>query len=333
MAFRSLKNYQPNIKKIDPRVDGTYAVNSNYCVMAISPYPTIKQTIEKGLISTLRLIGLINSYAINEAIAVAQFHEIGNKKNIVIPGKFRGSMQLSSNMFESINLLGSIAETMLDGFNEKYKNLFKGAHGKYIDFSDEILFKPVLNEVYFNDEKKEGSLYEDVTMAQGLELAEYYGIKDEYLDEGAGEASSIPDTSNKGAILLSIDDVRVRVKFGLCFIMFQKETRIPEDSLAWGYNDQFKAPSSGNVVESLSEIGIVLPEKVELNPINYKILAGQFYENCTLVNYSRNVDTSPVGGNISESVSIIYNGTERLKRNMTPVTEAKMMTSSPAAQT
>ena len=323
MAFRRLQDFNPVSMGIEPRVDSEYAINSNYCVLGASSYPTLKETIENGFSSNIRLIGLIGNYNLNEAINFNSVFEIGNSKSITIPGKFRGSMQLSSGMIESVNLLGSIAESIVEGFARKYRDYFKGINEEGVDFFDEVLFRPKLNETYFSDEKKVGSL----NPSGNNELLDYYGIGDEYDPSVASEASSIPETTDKGAISLSLDDIRLRIKFGLCFIIFQRETRLPENTLK-DYGT-FQAYDT-TALENLSEITGQLINST-LNPINYKIMAGQFYENCFLNSYSRALNSNALGGNYNESVSLIYNGTRKLKKNMAQKIDAFVkVTSTPA---
>lgn len=309
MAFRSLKNFNPFLNTVDPRIDSSKIVNSSYCVLAISQYPTFDDTVKKGLANSLKILGLISGYNVNESIAVSHAYEVGNKKCIIIPGKFRGSMSISSGIVESINLLGSIYETVLDGLNEKYGDIFQKP------LTDEILFRPTLNKTYFDNPNNDGTFDPSGGLnEQGIQLAQYYGIDDEYLVDPANPAFETKEVTDKGAILLSLDDMRLRVKFGIAFIMFQSETRIPENSLGFSEIEKVQAFGINNTIDNPGILGD-LPGG-PLSATNYKILGGQFYENCIILDYNRSVNTEPVGSNINESISLMYNGTRRLKRNL-----------------
>jgi len=308
MAFRSIKYFNPDSSQIDPRVNPATIVTSDHCVLGVCAYPTLKEATSAGINNSIKLIGLLSGYSVNESVAVSTTYEVGNKRQIIVPGKFRGSMGLSSSIIESINLLGSIYETVLEGLNYKYKGIFKKP------LTDDILFRPTLHKTYFDNPNNDGTFSNGGLNDQGIELSQYYGIDEEYNPESADAAIPPKEATNKGAILLSLDDLRLRVKFGLAFIMFQGETRIPENSLGYSEIETVSAFGTQNIVENPGRLSD-LPGG-PLSPINYRILGGQFYENCVILDYNRTVGTEAVGPNINESVSLMYNGTRRLKRDL-----------------
>lgn len=315
MAFRNLTDYTPLLTSVDPRIDAQWMINSNHCVIAVSPYPTLKELNNKEGLKGLKLLGLVSGYTMNESIAFMSVHEIGNKRAIIIPGKLRGNINLNSNMIESVNLLGGIFETVLEGLVKRdiYKGVFSkpvrsdtegGGHN--IDFVETILFRPELNKTYDS--------LESVSPSSNLggDLSDPLNISGN--PSGEPTAATAASSTSKGAILLSIDDVRLKLRFGLCFVMFQSEKRIPKTSISQTFNsvEESNLADIQDITDPLGAAGLFVEDQLT----RYRILGGQFYENCLLTDYSRTVSSDPMGGNISESASIVYNGTKKLIQNM-----------------
>ncbi len=302
MAFRQLQHYDLNNMGVDPRVDSRWIVTSTHTVLAVSQYPTYNQLNDNGGISTLNLLGLIDSYNINENVHMMQTFEVGNKRSIIIPGKMRGQMSISSNIVESINVLGSIYETVLPGLN-KYKQ-FSGK-----DLVGDILYTPELNKTYYSDPNKESEDNNATSIIPVPDTQEdpYLKLIDPDRVEMASAAMSQNDMISKGALLFSLDDLRLRVKFGLCFLIFQSSERVLKTDVFSGDmpSVDFKNVTSTEFLE--------MPMGDITKTINYKLVGGQYYENCVITDYNRSTNSQPVGPNINEGLSLYYNGTHKLK--------------------
>lgn len=266
MAFRKITNFNPDKQKIDPRVDDQWVVNSSHIVLAVNPWPTYKECLANGGPLASDMIGLLNSHSVSESTNVTPFYEVGNKAPILIPGKSSGGMTLSSGMVESMNILGSIYETVLKGLNSRFGNIFKPT------ILDDVMSRPDLSTTYFSDPKS--NIVSDLV---------------------ASKAATQEETSNKGAILLSIHDIRLKVKFGIVFMMFQSEKRITTSAFS----------TSGFNINQLAGDQAV-------QETQYKLMSGIFYENCLLNSYGRAVNTDSGGNNINETVNIIYSDVKKI---------------------
>lgn len=290
MAFRRLKYYSPNFTSVDPRIDSNWFLNSTSCVISISPYPTFKSMItnDSGGVSNTRMLGLISDMSRAEVLNIGVHYDIGNKNPIFIPGKMSGQLSLSSNTMECVNLLGGIYETLLTAFEHKYPgNRFK-------ELKEKILYLPKLNDTYFEDPSKQSRKEQGGAVAV---QATPDGIEEEEI------------RSNLGSILMSLSDIRTRLKFGLCFIIFQSEDRLSSDV-------DFSINTSS--IDALEGRDVLQNSTLEptTSGVNYRILSGIFLENCIINSYSNNINAnSPISAPI-ESVSMLYSSVKNIKQNI-----------------
>jgi len=129
MAFKKIINYNPDIPRVDSRVEDQWILNSSHITLSISKYRTLEETNKKGGIESTKIVGLISSVSNTENMNLDQFFEIGTRKILTVPGKTRGVMSLSSEVVESVNLLGSISESILESLKEKYGNIYTLKNG------------------------------------------------------------------------------------------------------------------------------------------------------------------------------------------------------------
>lgn len=302
MAFRQLQHFDPNYMGVDPRVDSRWIITSTYTVLAVSKYPTYNQLNDNGGISTLKLLGLIDSYNINENVHMMQTFEVGNKRSIIIPGKMRGQMSISSNIVESINVLGSIYETVLPGLS-KYNQFSKR------DLVTDILYTPELDKTYYSDPNMDSQDNNATSLTPVPDKQEdpYLDLIDPDRVDMASAAMDSSEITSKGALLFSLDDLRLRVKFGLCFLIFQSSERVQKTDVYSGENISADLKN----VESTEFMDRSLGDTTKT--ITYKLVGGQYYENCVITDYNRSTNSQPIGPNINEGLSLYYNGTHKLK--------------------
>lgn len=317
MAFKSVKNYNPFFSKMDPRVDSRWAINSNYMVMAVTHHKTYDSLIASGKsIADLKIMGLISDHAVSENTNIAQFYEIGNKRPIHIPGKTNGRLSLSSEIIESVNLLGGIYETVIAGMKN---DLALGRAMK--DLDENVMFHPLLNEAYYEGSDNGspiddigGGIINDITdpnfSYSQLEKRNALAVTATPASQGGG--------SNQGALLLSINDVRLKIKFGLCFLLFQNSKRLINDSVDGNFStdspfpkpDQFDfenmPATSFEDVEDFGDLGDKYTD-------SYRILGGVFFENCLITDYNRSANTQQLGNNYSEQLNVVFNGTRNIQ--------------------
>ena len=301
MAFRKLEHFDPNSVGVDPRVDSRWIVTSVYTVLAVTPFTTFKELNNYGGLSSLKLLGLIDSYNVNESVNISQTFEIGNKKAIIIPGKMRGQINISSNIVESINLLGSIYETVLPKLLQN--NSFKNTD---TDLVEKLLYTPLLDKTYYSDPNKQpDDLNSESLTPTPDKTDDFYKLLNE-TPQGAESASGLDEITSKGALLFSLDDLRLRIKFGLCFLLFQSSERVRDNAI---HNQEISTMDYRNVNSEEYE-GTVFSNTG--SKVNYKLIGGQFYENCIISDYQRSSNSSPVPPNMTEGLNIIYNGTSKL---------------------
>lgn len=274
MAFRRLKNYSPQNPSVDPRVSAQWALNSSHCVITITPYPTLKELIanDPAGIANTRMLGLITDMSRSENINVTTFFDIGDKRPIHVPGKAMNSLNLNSGMLECVNLLGSVYETILDGLNKRYNNRFKK------NPLDEMLIRPVLTETYYEDKA--------LSLDGGNKATAVKPV-------ATSGGFTINDTIDQGAILLSMNDIRLRIKFGLCFLIFQDEERIKNSILG---------------LDTFGPAQAVLEDEKKFN-----LIGGTFLENCLITSYGSTISSNSAISSPVEALNIVYNDTKILK--------------------
>lgn len=286
MAFRRLKYYNPGLNSVDPRLDTGWGMDSAKCVVTISPWPTFKELLrnDPAGISNTKMIGLITNYNRNESIQVRTVFDIGNKNPIFIHGKFIGNLTLSSRVMESINLLGSVYETLL----EVYKNsaFEKGA--------ESIISAPELTTSYHEDPSKFDFNFGSSPIA---------GPAISYVEATEVANNKISD----GAILMSLSDVRTRLKFGLSFIVFQDESRIHGDVNSSFQKTTFQPLELENSVQAGHQ-----------SITNFKILSGVFLENCIITDFRTGIESgTAISVPGDESISIMYSSSKNIKNKLT----------------
>ncbi len=302
MAFRALKYYDPKLNSIDPRLDPEWVINSNYCLVTITPYPTYKSLIkaDPAGISNTKMLGIVTNYNRSENVSISVLYDIGNANPILIPGKMSpGQITLSSDMMECVNLLGLMYETILESLAIK---------GKFENIIEKILSRPKLTETY----------YEDPTITKSKSSGgQAHAVR--ATPSSPGGINS-PGYTDYGALLMSLGDTRLRTKFGLSFIMLQSEKRIATN--LENIDNEFTITtndfSSGftetrNVIQGRSSI---VPDEV-----NYKILSGIFLENCLVQSYGTGVNPNSQVSVPIETVSLIYGSSKNIKNNIKTETE------------
>lgn len=299
MAFRRLKFFDPYINSVDPRLDGEWALNSTNSIIAISPYPTFKDMItnDPAGISNTKMLGSVSNITRNEAVQFSTFYDIGNKLPIDVPGKMVGYLTLESGMFESINLLGSMYETLLDAFEKKYGIKFK-------DLRKRILYTPTLNKVYSESD----TLFQSNPDGSARAITASPSNPNDLT--GLNDIEN--NTTNEGALLMSLSDIRTRIKFGLVIVFFQNEDRVKTefDSVAVTSN-----VDNTNILETRRDVlGIGTGNTNKL--LTFKILSGVFLENCYVTSYNSNIVANQGISSPMESISIKYTNARNIKNNL-----------------
>lgn len=312
MAFRKVINYHPYQSKMDPRVDSQWAINSNYMVMAVTHHKTYNELIlNKKTIGDMKVVGLISDHSVSESTSSISFFEVGNKREIIIPGKTLGRLQLSSQIIESVNLLGSIYETVIDGYKDD------PILGKAMQaLENDVMFRPFLSQSYSEESDLGGVLQSPVDTGLTPNLGGILpsvGSPDYVSLDGLKANGS--DLNSRGALLLSIFDNRLKVKFGLSFLMFQNVRRITRESVEGGFL------TTGNLTEEEIDNSINIDDPNWTDQVEvpsqyddtYRLLGGVFFENCLITDYNRNVNTQEVGPNYIETINVKYNGSRNLQ--------------------
>jgi len=198
MAFGKLSEWVPSLTHVDPRPSEKWSVGSKYCVIAVTKHPTFAQLRQnRGSIADARMVGLIQSFAAPQARPIFRLFEMGSRYPYTVPGKFMGTVALTSMMFDSgANLLGGI-----------YEEVFTDPNHQLTETGRQILNTPKL---YDPDLDPSGnSIQYDMSMVGA-----------------AISPNSRSDTKDWGAIRMSLDDNRMDVPFGLIFTIFQSSERI-----------------------------------------------------------------------------------------------------------
>lgn len=302
MAFRKLKYYTNNLVSIDPRIDQSWCVNSTSCVLTITPYTTFKELIynDPAGISNTRMLGLVSSQSRNEMINVSTHYDIGNKNPIFIPGKMAGQINLNSGMMESVNLLGGIYETLLTAFERKYQN-------KFHNLREKILNIPKLNTTYYEDSNTIPLDKRDPNAA----IAQ--------TSQADGAILDADSSTSDGAILMSLSDIRTRLRFGLSLIIFQSEKRIQSDvdyDTLLGQNIIDPLETRQNFADNIVPGSGSASGGLSSPQINYRILSGIFLENCIINNYTMGMESNSQISSPIESVSILYSSASNIKSNL-----------------
>jgi len=203
MAFERLAQWFPNITHIDPRLSEKYSVGSKYAVVSITRYPTYRELRNAGRsIADSRMLGLIQSFSAPQTRPIQRLFELGSRYPYSVPGKFMGSISMSSIMFDAgANLLGGIYE---EAFMEKGTDNEPPEGGIMSPSGKEILNRP--------------KLYEDG-------LPKTYDLTDVGAIQGGDYI-----TKDYGAIRMSLDDNRLDIPFGLVLTLFQSSKRIRASS-------------------------------------------------------------------------------------------------------
>ena len=326
MAFRSVTEYHPYYSKMDPRIDSRWAINSNYMILAVTHYKTYAEMLRAGkTVADMKVIGLITNHQVSESTHISQFFEIGNKREIFIPGKTVGRLSLSSDVIESVNLLGGIYETIVEGLKND-TTLAKAIK----NFDDNVMFHPEVAETYYENSDQGSGVdttpTSDDPMNPNFEFYTYGNEKN--IDKSTKNSSTSSNIekgkgTNKGALLFSIADLRMKVKFGLCFMLFQNERRLTYSSAdvkgkngLFQTNSPFPQPSDIDYETSLAQLTYDEEDELDFGDKNtdaYRILGGVFFENCLISDYSRSVNTDQIGPNYSESLSVLFSGTKNLQ--------------------
>lgn len=296
MAFRKLKYYDPTLQAVDPRLDPEWVINSTYCLVTITPYPTYKALIKANPagISDTKMLGVITNYQRSEDIGINVYYDIGNASPIIVPGKFSpGSITLSSDIMECINLLGSMYETILENIS---------ITGQFAGILDQILTRPKLTETYF----------EDPTLTKHLN-GQATAVKATPAPIGGQES---PGYVNAGALLMSLGDIRLRVKFGLSFIILQSEKRLKLSNTPLDKNFTITTNDFSNSFtethDSIRNRQTITPEQVR-----YQVLTGVFLENCIIKSYGTGINPNSNISSPIETVSIIYSSSKNIKKSIT----------------
>jgi hypothetical protein len=321
MAFKSVKEYNPYQSKMDPRMESSWAINSNHMVMVVTHHKTYNDMIRAGqTIADLKILGLVSNHAVSESTNIFSTFEIGNKRQLMIPGKTAGRLSLSSDMIESVNLLGSIYETIVEGY-KKDPNLAKAM----ANFDSKVMYHPELNETY-----SEGS-----DQGSGLDINNrstdimdpntpfyQYGSEEEKQRLADAEKDRAEDEktkgTNQGAILLSIGDLRMKVKFGLCFLLFQNSKRLVYSSVEGDLKTKSPFPKPEDF-DFDSSIAFETYDEEDVRDLgdkytnSFRILGGVFFENCLVTDYSRSINTEQSGPNYIENLNISFAGTKNLQ--------------------
>lgn len=200
MAFDTLKNWNANQTHIDPRIIDNEPVGAKYAVVSIIKYPTYREMKLAGKsIAESRMVGLIQNFMAPQVRPIVRFFELGSRYPYSVPGKFVGTIQMSSMMFDAgANLIGGIYEEVFRDLNaDPYSGYNLDADGR------QLLNTPKL---YENGRPK---IY-DGTMVGGPAG----GVQKDW-----------------GAIRMSIDDNRLDRPFGLVLSIFQSGRRIKNSSI------------------------------------------------------------------------------------------------------
>jgi hypothetical protein len=319
VAFRRLKFFDPYINSVDPRVDGEWGLNSTNSIIAITPYPTFKDMIKNDPagISNTKMLGSVSNITRNEAVQFSTFYDIGNKLPIDVPGKMIGYLTLESGIFESINLLGSMYETLLDSFEKKYGVKFK-------DLRKRILYTPALNKTY--------SESDNMFQPNPDGSARAVTASPSNPNDLTGDNNVENDTTNEGAILMSLSDIRTRIKFGLVIVFFQNEDRVKTEFDSVAVTSTVDNTSALENRRDILGTGAGNTNKL----LTFKILSGVFLENCYVTSYNSNIVANQGISSPMESVSIKYTNARNIKNNLiqgdpnTPPITPPSSTSGPA---
>lgn len=309
---------------MDPRVDSRWAINSNHMIMAVTHYKTYNEMLRAGKnISDLKVLGLVTSHSVSETTQISQFFEIGNKREIFIPGKTAGRLSLSSEMIESVNLLGGIAETVVEGLKSD------ASLGRAMtNFDEKVMFHPEVNEFYYEGSDKGSGM--DIAQVSNDPMhpnfQDYTYGNERQRDAMAQNNQANPEQkngTNQGALLFSIADLRMKVKFGLCFLLFQNSRRLtysavdtPGKNGLFQTNSPYPKPSDFDYDYLLAQQTYDEEDESSLGDKyteTYRILGGVFFENCLISDYGRSVNGDPVSSNYTESLNILFNGTRNLQ--------------------
>lgn len=295
MAFRKLKFYENTLQSVDPRLDPEYVVNSNYCLVTITPFSTYKALLAANPagISETKMLGIITNYNRSENVAINVLYDIGNSSPILVPGKMSpGQITLSSDMMECVNLLGLMYETILEN---------AVLTGKFSGIMEQILSQPKLTETYFED-----STLTKHTNGQST------AVRAQPAPVGGIEPPGYIDT---GALLMSLGDTRLRLKFGLSFIILQSEKRL-KGGITGNVKDFVINTNdfSNNFVETRQSIG--QGAYVETAKVNYRILSGIFLENCIIQSYGTGLNPNSQVSTPVETISVIYGSSKNIKNTI-----------------
>jgi uncharacterized membrane protein len=292
MAFRKLKYYENTLQSVDPRLDPEYVINSNYCLVTITPFPTYKTLLANNPagISETKMLGIITNYNRSENVAINVLYDIGNASPILIPGKMSpGQVTLSSDMMECVNLLGLMYETILEN---------AALTGKFSGITDQILAKPKLTETYYEDSSISKSTKNQATAVPATPAS-----------PGGIEPPGYIDT---GALLMSLGDRRLRLKFGLSFILLQSEKRIKGGITNQKADFQITTNDFSNTFTETRQ-SIKYGAYVEPTKVNYRILSGIFLENCIIQSYGTGINPNSTVSTPVETVSVIYGSSKNIK--------------------
>jgi len=119
--------------------------------------------------------------------------------------------------------------------------------------------------------------------------------------------SGYDTNTNKGAISLSINDIKFKFKFGLSLLLWQSDRRIPGSQSELFFN----STKRGSVIEDVNSTDPVTPASASYR---YTILGGLFFEDCLITDYGRTINSSPTGPNIMESISVVYSDSKPIKK-------------------
>ena len=196
MAFEKLQHWTSTGSHIDPRLTEKYSTGSKHCVVSVTRYPTYRELQQyHQSVADSKLVGVIQSLQAPQSRPIQRFFELGSKHPYAVPGRFMGSLTMSSILFDAgCNIIGAIFEESM---------LKKGIHGGPLDgemtpSGKELLNRPLL----FDDGVPVTYKYSDVGGTDG-EIRK-----------------------NFGAIRMSLDDNRLDAPFGLIMTIFQSAKRI-----------------------------------------------------------------------------------------------------------
>jgi hypothetical protein len=329
MAFKSVSEYTPFYSKMDPRVDSRWTINSNHMIVAVTHFKTYADMLKAGkTVADMKVVGLVTSHQVSESTSIAQFFEIGNKREIFIPGKTVGKLSLSSEMMESVNLLGGIYETVVEGLKTD------SSLGKAMkNFDENVMFHPELEQMYTEGSDK-GSGVDMVSTSNNPMDPDFqnytYGTERQQDAEANAKAKDDllgiekKESTNKGALLFSIADLRMKVKFGLCFMVFQNSRRLTYSSVdltgknggLFQTNSPYPRPSEFDYEQTIAQSTYDEEDELDMGDKYtdaYRILGGVFFENCLVSDYSRSINTEQIGPNYAESLHVLFSGTRNLQ--------------------